>query len=306
MKLLHLNLYFCGFGMPKWSPKVNHLAYADDTIIFSSSDATSLQLIMEVLDAYEVASGQLINKAKSIIYMHHSTSVEVVNKVQRVTEIDKHEFPFTYLGCPIFYARRKMDYYQGLVNKVLDKLQSWKGLLYFVTPPYFYCDESVHNIYDVIVNGSWDEGRLLDILPQELALHGNFTVKTSWDYIRRRRDPSVAYKNIWVRGLPFKMAFFMWKLWKAKLPFDDYFRRLGYFMPSKCWCCINPSEEIMSYVLFRSYAAKTVWKYFLSNAGINMEGLSMQQTILKCWAAQVVPRLKPILQDLPSIIVWEL
>nr|XP_016491607.1 PREDICTED: uncharacterized protein LOC107811236 [Nicotiana tabacum] len=183
--------------MPKWSPKVNHLAYADDTIIFSSSDATSLQLIMEVLDAYEVASGQLINKAKSIIYMHHSTSVEVVNKVQRVTEIDKHEFPFTYLGCPIFYARRKMDYYQGLVNKVLDKLQSWKGLLYFVTPPYFYCDESVHNIYDVIVNGSWDEG-------------------------------------------------------------------------------------------------------------INMEGLSMQQTILKCWAAQVVPRLKPILQDLPSIIVWEL
>lgn len=39
---LHLNLYFCGFGMPKWSPKINHLAYADDTIIFSSADAKSL------------------------------------------------------------------------------------------------------------------------------------------------------------------------------------------------------------------------------------------------------------------------
>ncbi|XP_070029807.1 uncharacterized protein LOC142170174 [Nicotiana tabacum] len=53
---LHLNLYFCGYGMPKWSPKINHLAYADDTIIFSSSDATSLRLVMEVLNAYEVAS----------------------------------------------------------------------------------------------------------------------------------------------------------------------------------------------------------------------------------------------------------
>ncbi|XP_070036541.1 secreted RxLR effector protein 78-like [Nicotiana tomentosiformis] len=55
---LHLNLYFYEFGLPKWSPKNNHLGYVDDTIIFSSSDATSLQLIMEVLSAYEVASVQ--------------------------------------------------------------------------------------------------------------------------------------------------------------------------------------------------------------------------------------------------------
>nr|XP_016473115.1 PREDICTED: uncharacterized protein LOC107795061 [Nicotiana tabacum] len=31
---LHLNLYLCGFGLPKWSPRINHLAYADNTIIF--------------------------------------------------------------------------------------------------------------------------------------------------------------------------------------------------------------------------------------------------------------------------------
>ncbi|XP_070029213.1 uncharacterized protein [Nicotiana sylvestris] len=54
---LHTNLYFCGFGMPKWSPKINHLTNADDTIIFSSSDATSLRLIMEILQVYENASG---------------------------------------------------------------------------------------------------------------------------------------------------------------------------------------------------------------------------------------------------------
>lgn len=81
LNALHMNLYFCGFGLPKWSLKINHLAYADDTIIFSSSDATSLQLIMEVLNAYEAASGQLINKLKSVVYMHHSTSLEVITKV---------------------------------------------------------------------------------------------------------------------------------------------------------------------------------------------------------------------------------
>nr|XP_016457134.1 PREDICTED: uncharacterized protein LOC107781021 [Nicotiana tabacum] len=127
LNALHRNLHFNGFGLPKWSPKINHLSYADDIIIFSSSDATSLSLIMKVLAEYEAASGQLINKSKSAIYLHHSAGEEIVDKVQRITGFNKQEFPFTYLGCPIFYARRRMEYYQDLMTKVLDKLQDWKG-----------------------------------------------------------------------------------------------------------------------------------------------------------------------------------
>lgn len=125
-----MNLYFCGFGLPKWSPKINHLAYADDTIIISSSYASSLQLVMEVLNVYKVASGMLINKSKSAIYMHHNASSQVVNKVERITGISKHDFPFTYLAYPILYARKRINYYQGLINKVIDKLQAWKDKLF--------------------------------------------------------------------------------------------------------------------------------------------------------------------------------
>lgn len=190
--------------------------------------------------------------------------------------------------------------------------------------------KSIHNVYDVIVEDTWDEDRLLEILPQDLALHvienitpptqhndldrpywmleprGNFSVKSAWEYLRRRRNSSIAYKNMRVKGLPFKIALFMWKVWKGKLPLDDYFRRLGYFMPSRCWCCINPEEETMSHVFFRSYAAHSVWYYFLSNVGIAMEGLSLQQAVVKCWTIQVILGLKPIFQALPSIILWEL
>ncbi|XP_075100269.1 uncharacterized protein LOC142176434 [Nicotiana tabacum] len=129
LNALHTNLYFCGFGMPKWSPKINHLAYADDMIIFSSSDETFLMLIMQVLNAYENAYGQLINKTKSDVYLHHLTHMDVVSKVERITGIHRNEFPITYLGCPIFYARRKLEYYQPLITKVIDKMQSWQGKL---------------------------------------------------------------------------------------------------------------------------------------------------------------------------------
>lgn len=55
---------------------------------------------------------QLINKAKSTVYMHHLTNEGIVRMVERITGIERGDFSFTYLGCPIFYARRKMDYCQ--------------------------------------------------------------------------------------------------------------------------------------------------------------------------------------------------
>ncbi|XP_059288678.1 uncharacterized protein LOC132042067 [Lycium ferocissimum] len=49
LNALHYNSRFSGFGMPKWSPYINHLAYADDTIIFTSAEEQSLQVVMETL-----------------------------------------------------------------------------------------------------------------------------------------------------------------------------------------------------------------------------------------------------------------
>ncbi|XP_019230623.1 PREDICTED: uncharacterized protein LOC109211536 [Nicotiana attenuata] len=69
---------------------------------------------------------------KSVVYMHPFTSLEVITKVERITGITRQDFPFTYLGCAIFYSRRIMDYYQGLLTKILDKLQSWKGKLFAI------------------------------------------------------------------------------------------------------------------------------------------------------------------------------
>lgn len=111
---------------------------------------------------------------------------------------------------------------------------------------------------------------------------------------------------MWVKGLPFKIYFFMGKVWKAKLPLDDFLKRLGYCMPSRCWCCTEPQEESLTHLFFTSNAAKLVWKYFLTIDGIRIEGLSIHQAIIKCWTASVIPRIKPIMQSLPSCIVWEL
>nr|XP_016495997.1 PREDICTED: uncharacterized protein LOC107815006 [Nicotiana tabacum] len=364
---------------------------------------SSRGLVMEVLCAYEVASGQKVNKGKSIVYMHHSTNLEVVRKVERITGImssiggnSRHWSSWNTLCMPceeggigfrslhdvtkalfcklwwnfrtkpslwsLFMSQkyckkliaiivpwrkgshvwRKMLECRDIIehqNKWHPKMGSslfwfdnWTGLgaLYFFVPSEFGIDESIHNVYDVLEDGDWNINRLMEILPEEYALRivekiippvledvidvpywmlearGHFSVKSAWEYIRRRDEPRVAYKMIWVKGLPFKIAFFMWKVWKAKLPLDDYLRRLGYIMPSKCWCCAQPKEESLVHMFFTSIVATTVWKYFLSRGGMALSGLSMHQAITKCWTSQVIPQLKPIMQAFPSCIVWKL
>nr|XP_016436408.1 PREDICTED: uncharacterized protein LOC107762555 [Nicotiana tabacum] len=119
---------FIGFGMLKWSQNINYLSYADDTIISCSSHYGAVQLIMNILGDYEAASGQKINKEKSSVYMHEKAHADEVNIVYLITEFQRKYFPFSYLGCPIFYSRRK-DFYKRIIFKVHERLSSWKGKL---------------------------------------------------------------------------------------------------------------------------------------------------------------------------------
>lgn len=56
-----------------------------------------------------------------------------------------------------------------------------------------------------------------------------------------------------------------------------FFKRLCYLMASRCWCCVQTQEETLSHLFFNSYAARKVWHYFLSCAGIALAGLTLHQ-----------------------------
>ncbi|XP_060190609.1 uncharacterized protein LOC132619859 [Lycium barbarum] len=111
------------------SPALFIIAAEDDTIIFSSVDNQSLQMIMNTLQEYEKVSGQLINKSKSSFYMFSKVSHELSQQVATVIGFVRGQFPFTYLGVPITHARKRKVDYTELLKKVKDSLQTWKGKL---------------------------------------------------------------------------------------------------------------------------------------------------------------------------------
>ncbi|XP_060190553.1 uncharacterized protein LOC132619771 [Lycium barbarum] len=68
-RLITNNCLYVGYGLPKWSANINHLAYADDTIIFAFAERNSLKMIMDILRDYEAIFDQLISIEKSAFYM---------------------------------------------------------------------------------------------------------------------------------------------------------------------------------------------------------------------------------------------
>ncbi|XP_059288855.1 uncharacterized protein LOC132042279, partial [Lycium ferocissimum] len=108
LNALHENLWFTGFGLPKWSPK-----------------STTYHMQMTSSSSHPL----LINKSKSSIYLHDRVDNEVFQKVERITGIARKNFPLMYLGCPNFYARPQMSFYSELISKVRNRLQGWKGKL---------------------------------------------------------------------------------------------------------------------------------------------------------------------------------
>ncbi|KAH0777413.1 hypothetical protein KY290_008824 [Solanum tuberosum] len=209
---------------------------------------------------------------------------------------------------------------------------NWTGLgdLYTITGEDFEWDDSYTKVEELTNQGKWNVEMLKDILPLELAeyiiqhIHpptgkeekdtpcwmldsgGSFTVKTSWQYIRHKEEPNKIYKWIWTKGVPFKVAFMMWRLWKFKIPVDDRLRRWGLEGPSKCWCCERPDQETLTHVFLRSFTANRTWFYFCSFAGLSISGLQLREVIMVWWGANTKKALRPLYRALPSFVIWEL
>nr|XP_016492588.1 PREDICTED: uncharacterized protein LOC107812069 [Nicotiana tabacum] len=145
--------------------------------------------------------------------------------------------------------------------------ENWTGLgaLYFLVPQDFGIDENVHNVHDVTLDGEWDVDRLFEILPEDLAVHilekikppstmqvldrpcwmletrGYFSVKSAWEYTRRRDEPRTAYRMIWPDEESLQHLFFRSKT--AKTTWKYFLSRVGIVVEgltlhqaiTKCW-----------------------------------------------------------------------
>ncbi|XP_075083620.1 uncharacterized protein LOC142167355 [Nicotiana tabacum] len=110
-------------------PCITHLTYADDTILFSSTDTTSIEIIKQCLDDYSNTSGQLINLNKLYFFLHPNAEDNIAHHIANLTGFSNKNFLFTYLGALIYLGRKKIKYFDHLCDKVVRRIQGWNGKL---------------------------------------------------------------------------------------------------------------------------------------------------------------------------------
>ncbi|KAL8101311.1 hypothetical protein AgCh_033262 [Apium graveolens] len=86
---------------------VTHMLFADDSYLFCKANSTEAQRILEILELYEKASGQQVNRNKSSIF--YNSNVLQYNKDSiaqwlQMAEANDHS---TYLGLPNIIGRNK-------------------------------------------------------------------------------------------------------------------------------------------------------------------------------------------------------
>lgn len=108
----------------RYGLEISHLAYADDVIVFTQAKRESLQQLVECLRHYEAASSQKVNMEKSQFYVDDKHA-RWAHDIERIGGFQQGEFPFIYLGVPIFKGRKKTDMFIFLREKISARIHSW-------------------------------------------------------------------------------------------------------------------------------------------------------------------------------------
>ncbi|XP_059280949.1 uncharacterized protein LOC132034570 [Lycium ferocissimum] len=128
------------------------------------------------------------------------------------------------------------------------------GALHYVVPNDFIIDDSIEVVSHFIIEDGWNVELLHHHLPEEVANHvvkelkvhieegqwdkpwwmmtstGKFTISSVWELLRQRANYSQVYKQMWIKGVPFKINFLLWRMWKFKIPVHEVLQSIGISM----------------------------------------------------------------------------
>ena len=119
-----------GVSICRNGPRVSHLFFADDSVLFCRATEAECQIILDVLSIYEKGSSQKINRDKTCIFFTSNTKPELQTRIQQVLvvlAIGQYE---KYLGMPAFVGRAKKQSFIYIKERVWKKLQGWKEKIY--------------------------------------------------------------------------------------------------------------------------------------------------------------------------------
>ena len=113
-------------SLSQGGPKLSHICFADDLILFAEASVMQIRVIRKVLETFCIASGQKISLEKSKIFFSGNVSRDLSKLISEESGIKATKDLGKYLGMPVLHKRINKDTFSELLEKVSSRLSGWK------------------------------------------------------------------------------------------------------------------------------------------------------------------------------------
>lgn len=108
-------------------PKVSHLLFADDLLLFGVATESQAHCMMNCLDKFMTASGGKVSSVKSSIFFSPRVLPRSKQRIKAITQMNISREISKYLGFPVTRDRRRRETFQYVIERVRGKLSTWKA-----------------------------------------------------------------------------------------------------------------------------------------------------------------------------------
>lgn len=104
----------------------NHLSFADDIHLFCKANCIEWSGLTSLLDLYEKASSQRLNKEKISIFFSSNTRQESKDFIIQDAGIQATNYDEKYMGLPSTVGRSRANSFRNIIDRVKVRISDWK------------------------------------------------------------------------------------------------------------------------------------------------------------------------------------
>jgi hypothetical protein len=104
--------------------RLTHLCFADDLLIFSNVNPTSISIIKAALLEFEQLFGLCANPSKSSLFCA-GLSTRMKDVLLEDLQMREGQLPVQYLGVPLISSKLSAANYSMLLDKIIGRINSW-------------------------------------------------------------------------------------------------------------------------------------------------------------------------------------
>ncbi|KAM2019701.1 hypothetical protein ACFX1T_022467 [Malus domestica] len=107
-----------GISIPAGAPSINHLFFANDSLLFCDATLTEVGELKRIFQVYEDASRQRINFAESVVCFSPSTGYDTKQVIHHMLDVPIVPCHEQYMGLPTVAGKDKKRMFRNLKDRI--------------------------------------------------------------------------------------------------------------------------------------------------------------------------------------------